>query len=75
MASCNGTISVNKFFFVGFLQIFLDFSKVPVFLGHPVCLTVGQVGQIMYRFLGSGKNYLSNSPVISDFELCMFRGS
>jgi hypothetical protein len=25
-----------KFFVVGFLNFFLDFSNVPVFLGHPV---------------------------------------
>ena len=34
--SCNGSISVNNFFFLGFLQFLLGFSKVPVFLCHPV---------------------------------------
>ena len=34
-ASCNGSISVNKFF-LGFLQYLLGFSKVPVFLCHLV---------------------------------------
>ena len=35
-ASCNGSISVNNFFFLGFLQFLLAFSKVPDFLCHPV---------------------------------------
>jgi hypothetical protein len=34
----NGSIAVNKIFVAGFLQFFLGFSKVPVFLCHPVVL-------------------------------------
>ena len=35
VSSCNGSISVNKFFFLGFLQFLLGFSKVPGFFVSP----------------------------------------
>ena len=34
-ASCNGSISVNNYFFLDFFQFLLGFSKVPVFFVSP----------------------------------------